>query len=174
MGKCWAMFRSVFHIFHGAFLWQILRMRFGLDNGKAVLFLTGDNQKLDYFSMVYLQNFMEQKYVDGAVLFVKDKRESGLVRKIPLPGCVRCSWYSSRKMRILYDYYSFHKFSDKVIFTYTDLPGDNQLGRALRETKVNEEDAVCLGLYHLRRVPGAHLAESNFQTHSKTEVDCHV
>ncbi|NBH20534.1 hypothetical protein D3Z55_24965 [Clostridiaceae bacterium] len=74
----------------------------------------------------------------------------------------------------MYDYYSFHKFSDKVVFTYTDLPGDNQLGRALRETKVNEEDAVCLGLYHLRRVPGAHLAESNFQTHSKTEVDCHV
>ena len=71
-------------------------MRFGLDDGKVALFLTGDNQKLDYFSMVYLQNFMEQKYVDGAVLFVKDKRESGLVRKIPLPGCVRCSWYSSR------------------------------------------------------------------------------
>ena len=45
------------------------------------------------------------------------------------------------------------KMSTYIVFTYTTSPKDNQLGRVLKETQVNEEEAVCLGLYQLRKVP---------------------
>ena len=43
-------------------------------------------------------------------------------------------------------------FFDNIVFTYAFRPQDNLLGKVLKETQVNEEDAVCLGLYHLRAV----------------------
>ena len=154
MGKCWAMFRSVIHIFHGVFLWKILQVRFGISERKVVLFLMGDNQKLDGYALIHLKEFMDRKYAKGGVLFLKDKRDYGQLKRVKLPDGVRFCLYPVRKIETLYDYYSFHKFSDKILFTYTDKPKGNELGRLLRETEIDEEEAVCLGLYRLRSVPG--------------------
>ena len=62
---------------------------------------------------------------------------------------------SKADMEKLYDYYSFMKFFDNIVFTYVDKPEDNLLGTYLEKTDVNEEDAACLALFHLRSVPKA-------------------
>lgn len=154
MGKCWVMFRRVLHIFYGVLLWQVLRLRFGISQQKVVLFLMGDNRKLDEYALVHLKDFMDRKYAKEAVLFLKEKRNYGYLKRVKLPDGVHFCLYPVRKIQILYDYYSFHKFSDKILFTYTDSPKGNELGRLLRETEIDEEEAVCLGLYRLRSVPG--------------------
>ena len=157
------MLRAVAHVLGGAVRWGVLRMRLGIGEKTVVLFLTNDNLRLDYYAMVYLKDLMERKYADRAVVFLDDV----LCRSLPggasflrtLGRMVKtreqvtlCRYPASETKRV-YGYYGFHKFSDRVVFTSTDRPKDNLLGRALRETKVNEEDAVCLGLYHLRQVP---------------------
>lgn len=114
----------------------------------------GDNQKLDEYALIHLKDFMDRKYAKGAVLFLKDKRDYGRFKRVKLPEGVKFCLYPVRKIQILYDYYSFHRFSDKILFTYTDSPKENELGRLLRETEIDEEEAVCLGLYRLRSVPG--------------------
>lgn len=156
MGKCWNMFREIMHLLKGASEWQRLCVRLGIGEKKAVLVLVNDNPRLDLYALYYLRDFMDRKYAEQAIVFSDDKkvcnRAVRMKQKGKLPDSVKIYRCPAEKMRALYKYYSFYKFSDKIVFTYTDDPKDNQLGKALRETPVNERDAVCLGLYHLRKI----------------------
>lgn len=147
------MFREMVHILHGSFIWNILRLRLRIHDKKVVVVLTGENRKLDHYAIVYLEDFMKRKYADEALIFIDDKKTCKMIKAVDPPVALKIYKYPREKMERLYSYYSFYKFSDRVVFTYTDKPKDNQLGKALRETDINEKDAVCLGLYHLRAVP---------------------
>ncbi|MCI9546459.1 MAG: hypothetical protein HFH60_07230 [Lachnospiraceae bacterium] len=115
--------------------------------------MTNENKKLDYYAMIHLEDFMKRKYADEAIILLNNKKAYKMIKMVNPAVSVKAYWYSKDKIEMLYNYYSFHKFSDRVVFTYTDNPRDNQLGRVLRETQVDEEEAVCLGLYHLRSIP---------------------
>ena len=65
-------------------------------------------------------------------------------------------------LKALYDYYSFDKFFDNIVFTYKTFPKYNLLGKVLNETSINEQDAVCLALYHLREVPEIKKMEKSY------------
>ena len=168
------MFRAAARILGGAVRWGILRMRLGIHEKTVVLFLTNDNLRLDYYATVHLKDFMKRKYADRAVFFLDDvfcKSLPGgpcflrtLDRMAKTSKQVTLCRYPASEIERVYGYYAFYKFSDRVVFTYTDRPKDNLLGRALRETKVNEEDAVCLGLYHLRQVPSSGEEEKRGRT----------
>lgn len=142
----------------GAFLWQVLRFRFGIGYKKVVLVPVNENRKLDYYALAHLKDFMDRKCVDRAVvLFCENETRclaqevlaeyAGLEQKVRLHRCAR------KTIEKAYEYYAFHKFFDNIAFTYVSRPGENLLGRLLEETQVDEEDAACLGLYHLRTVP---------------------
>lgn len=145
------------HILRGAVEWQLLRARFRIRGQEAVVVLAHDNRRLDYYALYYLKDFMDRKYVGRAVILADEEAACKMACKMKkeglLPDSARICLYPEERIRRLYQYYSFYKFSDKIVFTYTDSPGDNQLGKALRETAVDERDAVCLGFYHLRGIP---------------------
>ena len=130
------MFREMARMLHGAFLWAMLRFQCRIDYKKVVLVLVNDNRKLDYYAYktCRLARKALAEYGSGG-------------KKVRLCRCAK------NTIETVYDYYSFHKFFDNIAFTYVSRPKDNLLGRVLKETQVNEEDAVCLGLYHLRTVP---------------------
>ncbi len=147
------MFKETLCILHGAFQWEILKLRLGINHRKVVVILVNDNKRLDYYAMVHIGDYMRRKYAKKAVVLLDDKKTfkmAGSVNKIPNVKIYR---YPKKSIELLYGYYSFYKFSDEIVFTYTDTPRDNRLGKVLEETGINEEDAICLGLYHLRRVP---------------------
>ncbi len=152
------MFREMARMLHGAFLWAMLRFQCRIDYKKVVLVLVNDNRKLDYYALAHLGDYMDRKYADGAVVLFYDNKTCRLARKaLAEYGSggkkVRLCRCAKKTIETVYDYYSFHKFFDNIAFTYVSRPKDNLLGRVLKETQVNEEDAVCLGLYHLRTVP---------------------
>lgn len=147
------MLREMIHIVHGAIIWNIFRLRFQVDEKKVVLVLVNDNEKLDYYALVHLKHYMERKYAKEAILLFDDRIVYKKAKKIKLEVPVRFCRWERKTIKWLYDYYSFYCFSDKIVFTYTDCPKDNGLGKLLRETQVQEEEAVCLGLYRLRTVP---------------------
>lgn len=146
------MVREMMGVLRGAVIWEMMRLRYGIDEKSVVLILTGDNRELDRYALQHLQDYMERKFADKAVVVCQDEEAYGQVGRMVLPENVRlCKWNGKRVER-LYGYYSFYRFSDRVVFTHTDSPKDNMLGRLLRETAVREEEAVCLGLYRLRKV----------------------
>ena len=147
------MFKETIRILYGSFIWNILRLRLRINSKKVVIILVGENRKLDYYAMLHLKDYMKRKCVNQALILLDEKNIYRMVKKVASAVDLKIYHYPKDKMKRLYDYYSFYKFSERVVFTYTDQPKDNQLGKALRETTVNEEEALCLGLYHLRTVP---------------------
>lgn len=150
------MFREILSVLQGALIWQIFCIQYHVNEKKAVLVLVNDNRRLDAYALAHLEDFMDRKYAEGTILLFSDENVRRLIQKagktyIKAPARL-CRW-PKKRIEKLYRYYSFYKFSDRIVFTYTDSPKDNRLGRALRETQITEEEAVCLGLYRLRKIP---------------------
>lgn len=136
----------------GAAAWEMLRLRFRIGKKTVVLILTGENRELDRYALIHLQDYLDRKYEKKAVVIYQDKETYRQIESVSLPERARVYEWSRRRVEKLFSFYSFYCFSDRVVFTYTDRPADNLLGRLLRETVVGEEEAVCLGLYRLRKV----------------------
>lgn len=153
------MFKEALHILHGVFLWRMLRLKLRINYKKVVLVLVNENSELDYYALAHLEDYMNRKFADEAVVLYLDEEgidhfaESVLAEYVSAEKKVRLCKCSRRTVEAVYDYYSFHKFFDNLTFTFASHPKDNLLGKVLEKTQVNEEDAVCLGLYHLRTVP---------------------
>ncbi len=136
------------------FMWNRFKKEYRIDDKKVVLVLAGENRALDMACMDHLNDIAKRKYADSVLVFFPeglygdDELRSYMtgwpVNPVPLPVDT---------IDELYGYYGFFKFSDNIVFTHADKPADNMLKRYLDETDVNEEDAACLALYHLRYVP---------------------
>ena len=142
------------HILEGWLFWQRVKIKYGINYSKALIVLSDENHELDRQVLLHLPDFAERKHVNSSIVLCKD---NCLGEWVPFADAKSVVIYtmSSTDMEKLYDYYCFIKFFDNAVFTYTDKPEDNLLGTYLRETDVNEEDAACLALYHLRSVPEA-------------------
>lgn len=146
------MFKRSLIILRESFQWLRLCIIYKINYKKVVLVLTGENRILDYYAIAYLEYFVKRKYADEAVILFHDVETKKMIKDFHFPFEVKTVFYPLEKIEELYDYYSFEKFFDNIVFTYTTFPKYNLLGRVLNETAVNERDAVCLALYHLRTV----------------------
>lgn len=153
MGKYLKMYKKILRMLHSALIWKMMCLRFRIDYKKVVVVLVNENKKLDYYAMAHLKDYMQRKYAEEALVLFNDKKVYKMVKGMGLDVRVKLYQYPAKRIERLFEYYSFYKFFDNIIFTYTTRPKDNQLERALKETPINEEDAVCLGLYRLRSVP---------------------
>ena len=143
------------HIFRGWLFWQRVRIKYAINYSKALIVLSDENHELDKQVLLHLPDFTERKHVDCAIVLCDESCVSEWTLFLSGNNSVHIHTMSKTDMEKLYDYYSFVKFFDNIVFTYTDKPEDNLLGLYLKETDVNEEDAACLALYHLRSVPKA-------------------
>lgn len=143
------------HILGGWLFWQRIRIKYAVNYSKALIVLSDENHELDRQVLLHLSDFTERKHVACAVVLCIEKCVSEWTRFMSGNNRVHIDSMSKVDMEKLYDYYSFMKFFDNIVFTYVDKPEDNLLGTYLRETDVSEEDAACLALYHLRSVPEA-------------------
>lgn len=140
-------------ILHGWLFWKIIKTRFQIDYRKVVIVLSGENAEVDRQAIIHLSDFMERKHVDKAIIFCNEQAKEKIKIIFEENSSILVETLGNDEMVLLYSFYSFIKFFDNIVFTNTDTPSDNMLGRYLDKTQVNEEDAVCLALYHLRQVP---------------------
>lgn len=140
-------------IIKGYILWRSIKLQYHINNQKIVLILAGENEKLDFFALAHLEDFVKWKWAKEAVILAENRETVQLIKKMNYAFPVKAEVMKKEARECLYRFYSFDKFFDQIVFTYTNRPKDNLLGRVLRETEINEEDAVCLALYHLRAVP---------------------
>ncbi len=141
------------HILEGWLFWQRVKIKYGINYSKALIVLSDENHELDKQVLLHLSDFAERKHVDCTVVLCDESCVSEWILLLSGNNKVQIHIMSKDDMEKLYDYYCFIKFFENIVFTYTDKPEDNLLGTYLRETDVNEEDAACLALYHLRSIP---------------------
>jgi hypothetical protein len=96
---------------------------------------------------------MDRKRCDAAVIFVESEEilqfaETHLNTNKP----VKIKMISKDYIASIYNWYRVVRFNKNMFFTYTDKTKDNLLGRFMRETDINEKDAVCLAIYNFRGV----------------------
>lgn len=114
--------------------------------------MVGENPSVDYFCLKYLEDHMKKKYVNKALVLYKSGHTKGEMN-IAHNDRIRFAEISEKTLNRIYEVYCFYKYFDNIVFSYVDKPIDNHLGRYIRESTVNEEDASCLALFHLRHIP---------------------
>ena len=146
------MIPEMLHVIRGNFIWHYIKAVHGISKQSIVLVLTGENRMVDEYAIHHLQTFAARRSADK--VFVWTREEELIKKAVETCECpVRRLNMSDMKLQILFDYYCFDKFFPNLVFTYTNRPRDNQIGRLLSISDVNEEEIVCLGLYNLRMVP---------------------
>ena len=147
------MKKRTFRIVKGWIFWLYLKIWYKIDYRTIVLVLTGNHDEVDYYCLKYLKEFISRKYAKKGILFCTYECYETVSELVRWNSALRVIIMNTEKMSLLYEFYSFMKFFENIVFTYTDCPTDNYLGRYLRETDITAADAVCLALYHLRCVP---------------------
>lgn len=147
------MLKQICHITHGYLIWLKYRMRFRIDDHKAVIVLTGENCRIDYYALIHLKEYVQRKFIEKVVILIRDKKVMKLIDTIPFLFDVKVHFINDRELSLFYDYYCFEEHMDNMVFTYVSKPADNLMQKILEETDIDEEEAVCLGLYCLRAVP---------------------
>ena len=137
----------------GWLYWEKLIIRYRINYRKVVIVLSDENMELDRQVIKHLGDFVKRKHAADALIFCHEDKKAELQNSIKQDMPVNIISMKDEKMSLLFSFYCFAKFFDNIIFTYTDTPRDNYLGRYLRETDITPEDAACLALYHLRYVP---------------------
>ena len=100
--------------------------------------------------LLHLKDYMRRKVADRAVILASDRKIWKQAAAFASCFPVKAYLVKEQELLLLYDYYCFEEYFDNVVFTFVSRPKDNLLERVLRETDVDEEEAVCLGLYCLR------------------------
>lgn len=140
--------------------WNIFSVIHKITYKTVVLVLTGENVLLDHYCIRYLDNFAQRKYAERKIVIylenVTDPKYKKDVQFLKNDSRIKTIKMSHQWIELFYDLYSFYKFFDNIVFTFTSRPKENLLHRILAETNVDEEDAACLALYHLRCVPCNH------------------
>ena len=137
----------------GWIFWNLVRIKYAISYNKVVIVLTGEDERVDKSCLKHIGDFAKRKHAKEAIIFCLSEYYERLIANIEDYKYLRVYCIESKKMRLMYRFYGFMKFFDNIVFTYTDCPRDNYLGRYLRETDITPEDAACLALYHLRYVP---------------------
>lgn len=149
------MIKEICKVLAGKFYWEFYRHKLHLDTSKVVVLLSGENEEVDKYAMLYLDNIIERKRAKSAVVFVMDDTVMAEAKK-----CLD-SKYPVKLLKIrrniidsIYKLYMMDRFYPNFFWTFTDYTKSNLLGRFIREEGISAEEAVCLAIYNFRRIPG--------------------
>lgn len=133
---------------------SIKSLRRKAGGSKIILFLTDENEKIDYYALIYLKKILLRKHFNGAYIIVNSKEKANRISKdVPEDVDAEVEIMDQRKINNIFQCYRVMNADKNLYFTYTDKSKDNLLGRFIRETEIDEIDAVCLAIYNLRSVP---------------------
>lgn len=137
----------------GNLLWKYLRLRYAINDTTIVLFLTGENPEIDGYALKYLGLVMERKGCNRVVIFVENE-ELFCFAKEKLNETIKADveMITVAQIMAIYNWYRVVRFNKNLFFTFTDRTKDNLLGKFIRETEINEKDAVCLAIFNFRKV----------------------
>lgn len=145
----------------GQLLWNKLKRQEHLDYRHIVLVLTGENEQVDQYALLYLDHLMDRKNANIALILSHRQACIDMVTQYRYRHAIHTRLLSQREIILLYKRYCLDRFFVNLFFTYVRLPKDNLMERFLKETEINEEDVVCLCLYNFRGIPTENVVNKN-------------
>lgn len=149
------MIKEICEVLLGSVFWTFLKFRDDLNYSKVVLVLTGENEEVDRYALIYLDDAIKRKKAKEAVIYVFDQdiREK-IKNQIDSIYPIKVKKISEKIAGYIYRRYTMEKYYKNIFWTFTDKTKNNLLGRFIRETDINAEDVVCLAIYNFRCIPG--------------------
>lgn len=143
------MVKELYHAFRGRMIWERLCRKYSVKSSCVTIVLAEDNAPWNACALRYLPAFMGRKSANRALILVKNGIH--IDRNAVLYAAL--NWITEKEAEYLLNYYTLFRFSDNLVFFYTNRPQNNQSEFTLKYTDVTMDELVCLGLYRLREVP---------------------
>lgn len=133
--------------------WIKISNKFDIKNKQIfVLLFPEKDSALNEKALIYLNEFIENRIAEGVVILSVDERVAKVARNYS-DKIIDIIKYPEKRAKYLMKYYTFYKFSEKLIIVSLTQPEGNIAYKAAGTNGVTIEDIVCLGIYTLRRVP---------------------
>ena len=140
--------KTKFYCYLGYWMWHALIKKHPEIQNTAVIILPTKRDSYSYYSLLYLDQFLEKSNRDNAVILTFDKKviqtardfSSNIVSIIPV---------TRRKMKYILTYASLYEFDNRLIIASLEEPvGRN--GRNLIGIKgLTEEEIFVIGVYRI-------------------------
>ncbi len=140
-------------LLHSWISWKCFAKRNKIHYPSVVLFLANENIDYDRQAIYYFKYFMERKYSHKGIIFWSYEESKQMLETVKVEQNIEIKYIHKKILKKYYQYYCFDKFYDNLVFTFVNIPESNQLSYVLNTSEVNEEDAVCLALYGLGKIP---------------------
>lgn len=165
------MVKELYHALRGRMIWKRLCGKYGIDSFCVTIVLAEDDALWNACALRYLPAFMKRKSANRALILAKSgihidtgegKNEvhtdtgevkNGVCIKTGEAKNTLLKRIKEKEAEYLLSYYTLFRFSDNLVFFYTNRPQDNRSEFALKHTEVTMDELICLGLYRLREVP---------------------
>lgn len=143
------MVKELYHAFQGKRIWECYCRKYSISNSCVTIVLMEDYALWNACAIRYLPAFMKRKSAKRALILVKN----GLHIDISEVRNAVLKRIKEKDAERLLNYYTLFRFSDNLVFFYTNRPQDNRSEFILKHTEITMDELICLGLYRLREVP---------------------
>lgn len=133
---------------NGRKIWKKLIKTGVVDNRTVVLMLPDDDYELNYYLLMYLKSYMEQKLFDDAIILT----DKGWICKLAQKICnIPVLLLREKNIEQLAKFNQLVNIGDRFIYgTLSLVPCRRQTKKLLNFNGISVEDIVAAGIYHLR------------------------
>lgn len=136
--------------YKGRQLWIELRDKHQWGDGDYVILMPSDDKECNYYSLLYLNSFINQNKGQRAYLLTCDE---GVKRNAARFSDKICDIidFSRESAECLMKFYSLYTFTDKLIIASLNEPEGRSGLRLIGKKGLSVEEIVAIGIYGLRK-----------------------
>jgi len=143
------MLFNFFRIFYAQLFWKIFSVKNRITKEKILLILAGENSVIDKIAKCRFQELIEKRYMKNGIIIMSQEDKDVYFENA---NGIDIIYLTPDKIKLLYEYYCFYKFTNNIVFTYVMTPHDNKLQSYINGSNIDENDVVCLALFRLGHI----------------------
>lgn len=136
--------------YKGRELWIKLIEENSISDKTYVILMPSLNRKYNYYALLHLNQFLEQKNADQVVILTFDEEviESAEIFSEKVKKVINFSRESSE---LLMKFYSLYMFTDKLIIVSLEEPEGRSGMQLIGKKGITLEEVIAIGIYGLRK-----------------------
>ena len=133
--------------FKGWLYWHRLVKSHNLENSKVILF-PSDNKDEIYFSLLYLNQFIEKSGSKSALILSINDIDKSIIELFTdkIIDVIKISDY---QLENIIQLYSLFEFDSRFIVASLTLPQGRNVKNLIGKNNITIEDIIAIGIYHL-------------------------
>lgn len=129
----------------GMFFWQNLCMKYCLSDEDFVILLTRDELEVSYYTLVYLEQFINNMKPKNLILLTSDNNLRQIINQITTPSVI-VQYISENEEDHLIDFFSLYYFSNRFIIASLKKPNGRSIGNLYNLNMMKLDEIVSLAI----------------------------